>query len=91
MNVDICNFERETECIYKEEKYSVRDNGAVLRHSRDGKRPRPTDNKWTFGSLNKKTGYLEIATVRVHRILAYSVRVSLLPTRNFRKSNRNIL
>lgn len=64
------HFEKEIECIYKEEKYSVRDNGYVLRHSIEGKRPRPTDNCWTFGKLNSKSGYLEIASVRIHRIVA---------------------
>lgn len=64
------DFGLEIKCLYKGEQYSVRDNGAVFRHSPDGKRPRPTDNKWTFGKLNTKTGYLEIATVRIHRIVA---------------------
>jgi hypothetical protein len=41
----------------------------VLRHPLDLKRPRPTDNNWTFGKLNSKTGYLEIASVRIHRIV----------------------
>jgi hypothetical protein len=58
------------ECHYKNEYYSVRDNGAVLRHNLSNKRTRPTDNKWTFGKLNSKTGYLEIASVRIHRIVA---------------------
>ena len=58
------------ECNYKGERYTARDNGAVLRHSLNGKRPRPTDNNWTFGKLNSKTGYLEIASVRIHRIVA---------------------
>lgn len=58
------------ECYYKNEQYSVRDNGAILRHSPNNKRPRPTDNQWTFGKLNLKTGYLEIASVRIHRIVA---------------------
>ncbi len=58
------------ECNYKGERYSVRDNGAVFRHPPNGKRLRPTDNKWTFGKLNVKTGYLEIASVSVHRIVA---------------------
>lgn len=58
------------ECHYKNEHYSVRDNGTVLRHTTNNKRTRPTDNKWTFGKLNIKTGYLEIASVRVHRIVA---------------------
>lgn len=64
------NFSQEKNCTYKDEQYSVRDNGAVLRYPRDNNRPRPTDNKWTFGKLNKNTGYLEIAAVRVHRIVA---------------------
>lgn len=68
--VDFKDFKEESECIYKAERYSVRDNGAVLRHVPDGKRPRPTDNNWTFGKLNIKTGYLEIASERVHRIVA---------------------
>ena len=32
---DLLNeFDKEVECIYKNEKYSVRDNGSVLRHKR---------------------------------------------------------
>jgi hypothetical protein len=58
------------ECQYKKEQYSVRDNGTVLRHTPINKRPRPSDNNWTFGKLNCKTGYLEIASVRIHRIIA---------------------
>lgn len=68
--IDLEDFEQEFECIYKDERYSVRDNGAILRHSPEGKRPRPTDNNWTFGKLNRKSGYLEIASVRIHRIVA---------------------
>ena len=64
------DFSQEVECTYEGELYSVRDNGAVLKHSQVGKRPRPTDNQWTFGKLNIKKGYLEIASVRVHRIVA---------------------
>jgi len=64
------DFSREEDCIYKDERYSVRDNGAVLRHPRLVNRVRPTDNKWTFGRLNARTGYLEIASVRIHRIVA---------------------
>jgi len=61
---------REVNCTYKEERYSVRENGEVLRHTRDGKRSRPTDNKWTFGKPNEQASYMEIASVRVHRIVA---------------------
>lgn len=69
--VDLEDFKRESECIYKNERYSVRDNGAVLRYPlKNGKRPRPTDNNWSFGKLSRKTGYLEIASVRIHRIVA---------------------
>lgn len=66
----INDFEKEIECSYKGETYSVRDNGAVLRHPRIGSKPRPTDNIWTFGKYNVKTGYAEIAGERVHRIVA---------------------
>jgi hypothetical protein len=58
------------ECCFKNEHYSVRDNGAVLRHTPNNKRIRLTDNKWTFGKPNCRTGYLEIASVRIHRIVA---------------------
>ena len=68
--IDIDDFKQEVECIYKDEKYSVRDNGAVFRHSRDGKHPRKYDNFWTFGKANDKHGYMEIASVRVHIIVA---------------------
>jgi hypothetical protein len=57
-------------CSYKHERYSVRDNGSVFKHSPEGKRTRPTDNKWTFGEANAVTGYMEIASVRVHLIVA---------------------
>jgi hypothetical protein len=68
--VEINNFSQEVDCVYKDEYYSVRDNGAVLRHTRAGKKVRPMDNQWTFGKPNDKTGYLEIASIRVHRIVA---------------------
>ncbi|GAA6772042.1 hypothetical protein AAGS39_27930 [Flavobacterium sp. CGRL2] len=67
---DLEDFIQQNECVYKAERYAVRDNGAVLRHPLQGKRPRPTDSKWTFGKLNIKTGYLEIASERIHRIVA---------------------
>ena len=70
MSVSFEDFNQEIKCDYKDEHYSVRDNGAVLRHTPANKRTRPTDNQWTFGKLNIKTGYLEIASVRIHRIVA---------------------
>jgi len=68
--ISLNDFTLENECIYKDESYSVRDNGAVFRYPLNGKRQRPTDNNWTFGKLNNKTGYLEIASARIHRIVA---------------------
>lgn len=68
--VDLNDFEIEIECDYKDEHYSVRDNGSVMRHTPLNRRERPIDNKWTFGKENVKTGYLEIASVRIHRIVA---------------------
>jgi HNH endonuclease len=64
------NFSQEKECCYKNEYYIVRDNGAVFRHPIDLRRKRPMDNNWTFGKLNIRTGYLEIVSVSVHRIIA---------------------
>ncbi|MDZ7633215.1 MAG: HNH endonuclease signature motif containing protein [Bacteroidales bacterium] len=56
--------------VIKMSHYSVPDNGAVLRHTLNDRRTRQTDNKWTFGKQNNRTGYLEIASVRIHRIVA---------------------
>ncbi|WP_458400781.1 HNH endonuclease signature motif containing protein [Mailhella sp.] len=64
------NFDSEKECVYKEEHYSVRDNGSILRHPKEGKKPRKLDNIWTFGILDSKTGYLIYGGERVHRIVA---------------------
>ncbi|MCL2469116.1 MAG: HNH endonuclease [Alphaproteobacteria bacterium] len=68
--IDVNDFSGEVQCSYKGEAYSVRDNGAVLRHPHEDKRPRPTDNRWTFGRPNEKTGYMEIGATRVHIIVA---------------------
>lgn len=64
------DYKEEKTCVYKGEKYSVRDNGAVLRHSRKNGRKRQYDNNWFFGNLNKNTGYREIASKSIHRIVA---------------------
>jgi hypothetical protein len=72
MSVDINNFQQEKECDYKGRHYSVRDNGAVMRHPHNGKNHRSFDNQWTFGKKNEKTGYMEIASERVHRIVAFA-------------------
>ncbi|MCH7400771.1 HNH endonuclease signature motif containing protein [Belliella kenyensis] len=69
MTVNLNDFEREAECFYKNERYSVRDNGAVLRHPRKNKPLRKYDNHWTFGKPNNN-GYLLIVSEVVHRIVA---------------------
>lgn len=64
------DFEVTKDCIYKDEHYSVRDNGAVYRHAREGKTLRKDDNKWTFGQKNNTNGYMLIGSHRVHIIVA---------------------
>lgn len=68
--VDVNDFTEEKECTYKDERYSVRDNGAVLRHTRPNKRKRRNDNEWTFGNVIPSNGYLHLTNVRIHRIVA---------------------
>ena len=58
------------ECDYKGEHYSVRDNGAVMRHPKPGKKARPNDNEWTFGTRDEKTAYMKFGTHRIHIIVA---------------------
>ncbi len=71
MAVDLNDFKRKAECNYKNERYSVRDNGAVFRHPRENKPLRRNDNQWTFGTPNNN-GYMLIASEVVHRIVAYA-------------------
>ena len=68
--VDINEYTRETTCEYKGELYSVRDNGAVMRHLREGKKARKLDNIWTFGTKDKANGYMMVNSHRVHIIVA---------------------
>jgi hypothetical protein len=65
------DFKREVDCVYKDEIYSVRDNGAVLRHARKGKPLRKNDNHWTFGKPNNN-GYMLFGLEVIHRIVAYA-------------------
>ncbi|MGR3565011.1 MAG: HNH endonuclease signature motif containing protein [Heliomarina sp.] len=64
------NFISEATCTYRGEDYCVRDNGAVLRRSRPGKRRRPLDETWTFGNPSTSDGYMGISSHKVHRIVA---------------------
>ena len=50
--ISIDDFNEVKDFIYKDEHYSVRDNGAFMRHPREGKRIRKDDNVWTFGKPN---------------------------------------
>lgn len=70
MNRLINIYDEERICEYKGEVYSVRDNGAVMRHPKEGKRIRPLDNVWTFGTIDTNKGYTMISSVPVHRIVA---------------------
>jgi hypothetical protein len=71
MTVNVEDYKKQTECPYKGEYYSVRDNGAVLRHPRQNKPLRKHDDYWTFG-MPTNDGYLHIASKAVHRIVAYA-------------------
>lgn len=64
------DFVEEKECDYKGEHYSVRDNGAIMRHARVRKAVRKDDNIWTFGKKDDKTGYMLFCGARVHIIVA---------------------
>lgn len=70
MDTMIDNFGEIKECEYDGEYYSVRDNGAVMRHPKDVNHPRPLDNIWTFGKKNENNGYMFIDAVSVHQIVA---------------------
>jgi hypothetical protein len=63
-------FDKELEVEYRGETYRVRDNGSVCRQQRPNNRKRPLDGIWTFGWANAATGYMQIGTEVVHRIVA---------------------
>lgn len=62
-------YKEEKTCIYDGREYRARDNGAVMRLPKEGKRITKNDNVWTFGEKDT-AGYLSIAGVRVHLIVA---------------------
>lgn len=70
MMEDYDNYEKEVICTYRDETYSVRDNGAIYRHRKSGSRLRQLDEQWTFGRLNEKRGYMYFAGIMVHQIVA---------------------
>ena len=70
MNDLLGTYKEVRECDYKGEHYSVRDNGAIMRHPKPGKKVRRLDNIWTFGQRDAKTAYMIWGTHRVHIIVA---------------------
>ncbi len=66
---DINDFVQEKTCVYKGETYSVRDNGAVMRHPKESGRKRKNDGIWTFGNLDSK-GFLRIGGEKINRIVS---------------------
>lgn len=69
--VDIDDYKVEVSCEYKGETYSVRDNGAIMRHPKKGGRTRSLDGKWTFGKKNEANGYMFFSSnIRVHQVVA---------------------
>lgn len=64
----INDYKEVKECVYKDEHYSVRDNGAVMRHLREGKKARRDDGVWTFGIKNPQNGYMHFGNANGHRV-----------------------
>lgn len=72
-HVSVNDFRREVRCCFGGDEYLVRDNGAVLRKKRPGKRKRPLDERWTFGNPCRHSGYMKLSTVVVHRVVACAI------------------
>lgn len=69
--IDMDDYKVEVSCEYKGETYSVRDNGAIMRHPKKGGRTRSLDGKWTFGKKNEANGYMFFSSnIRVHQVVA---------------------
>ena len=68
-HVDVNDFKSEVEVVYKGELYSVRDNGAIMRHAPVGAKARPKDNIWTFGKKDERTGYMLLVSCRIHIVV----------------------
>ncbi len=66
----IDQYDRIVEVVYKDEKYLVRDNGAILRKKK-GIRRSSVDEKWTFGRKHS-SGYMRISDKYAHIIVAYA-------------------
>lgn len=64
------HYHRQKEVDFDGDKYLVRDNGAVFRRHRPGRRRSALDETWTFGRDDGCSGYLRIGSHAVHRIVA---------------------
>ena len=83
----------------KKEHFAVRDNGQVFRFPRVGTRSRLWDNQWTFGKINKQTGYLTVVsfpstglslshfTVRLQVLHTWSITLTLTNKTTDRKAS----
>jgi hypothetical protein len=70
MSADLLDqYERQVEVEFQNERYLVRDNGAVCRMTR-ASRKRRLDDLWTFGNPDESKGYMRVGSHVVHRIVA---------------------
>lgn len=69
MQIEVKDFTSEKRCEYKGRIYYVRNNGAIYRQCQSDGITRRNDEEWTFGNLDKTTGYMLLGTERVHRIV----------------------
>lgn len=67
---DLNLYNEERIVLYKGEKYSVRDNGAIYRHTKDNCKKRPNDEMWTFGKKDESNGYMMFCGNRIHIVVA---------------------
>lgn len=68
--LSINNFKKVVSITYQGEEYSVRDNGAVCRMRRPNRRKRPLDGVWTIGKQCATHGYMRMAGLVVHKMIA---------------------
>ena len=68
----IDRFDRQIQVEYRGEIYLVRDNGAVCREHRPGRRKTKLDDVWTFGRPENSNGYMLIGSHVVHCVVAFA-------------------
>lgn len=65
-------YKRQIEVEFRGHKYIVRDNGAVYRKDKPGRRRSSFDETWTFGRHEESSGYMFIGSHLIHRIVAFA-------------------